>query len=155
MHFYFVQSKVGPPYSSGLWQSFPWAILWIGFILQNKHVCCRTTHIAEVNRDFFSLNTETCSFTGIFCERNCLPVLVLQGGPPHQMSNKNKQITKASWGLMSDKWMSLEQPSADRQTLHLCSFPAVYEVINTKMVGQTLYRWIIVHSVVVRVQRGD
>lgn len=40
--------------------------------------------------------------------------------------------------------------------LHLRPFPAVYEVIDAKMVGQALHRRVIVHSVVVvRVQRRD
>lgn len=109
----------------------------------------------ESEPGFFQSKTAKQAVFFFFFGRNCLAALALQRGPPHQTSNKNKQVTKATWGLMNDKSMSLEQPSADRLTLHLCSFPAVYEVIHTKMVGQTLYRWIIVHSVVVRVQRGD
>lgn len=43
--------------------------------------------------------------------------------------------------------------SAD--SLHLRSFPAVYEVIDTEVVGQALDRCVVVHPAVVRVQRGD
>lgn len=39
--------------------------------------------------------------------------------------------------------------------LHLRPFPAVDEVVDAEMVGQILYRRIIVHPVAVRVQRGN